>query len=154
VPRTAVYLSANTDTTPLALRENLRHNEAVHACVLIVSVQTVNVPHVQESKRLALDALGYRDDGISRIGMRYGFQDNIDVPGALAVSVEQMEGAVDLDDASYFISDTTVVPTRGRGMRLWRKRLFVVMARNAANPVPYFQLPDDRTVVVGAHIEL
>jgi KUP system potassium uptake protein len=154
VPRTGVYLSANRETTPLALRENLRHNDVVHESVLIVSVQTVNVPHVQESKRLVVDELGYRDDGISRIHMRYGFQDDIHVPDALATSVEQMEGDVDIDDASYFISDTTVVPTRERGMRRWRKRLFVAMSRNAANPVPYFQLPDDRTVVVGAHIEL
>jgi KUP system potassium uptake protein len=70
------------------------------------------------------------------------------------VSVDQMEGAVDIDDASYVISDVTVVPTRSGGMRRWRKRLFVAMSRNAANPVPYFKLPDDRTVVVGAHIEL
>jgi KUP system potassium uptake protein len=154
VPRTAVYLSANTETTPLALRENLRHNDVVHGCVLIVSVQTVNVPHVRDSKRLAVDELGYQDDGISRISVRYGFQDLIHVPDALALSVEEMEGDVDLDDASYIISDTTVVPTHARGMRRWRKRLFVAMSRNAANPVPYFMLPDDRTVVVGAHIEL
>jgi len=153
-PRTAVYLSADRETTPLALRENLRHNEVVHESVLIVSVQTVNVPHVRESKRLVVDELGYRDDGICRIHMRYGFQDDIHVPGALATSVEQMEGDVDIDDASYFISDTTVVPTPDPGMRRWRKRLFVAMSRNAANPVPYFKLPDDRTVVVGAHIEL
>jgi KUP system potassium uptake protein len=154
VPRTAVYLHANTETTPLALRENMRHNEAVHETVVIVSVQTINVPHVQESKRLVVDELGYQDDGICRISMRYGFQDDIDVPDALAVSVDQMEGDVDIDDASYVISDVTVVPTRSGGMRRWRKRLFVAMSRNAANPVPYFKLPDDRTVVVGAHIEL
>ncbi len=154
VPRTAVYLSANTDTTPLALRVNLRHNDVVHESVLIVSVQTINVPHVQESKRLVVDELWFEDDGISRVNMRYGFQDDIDVPHALAQSVEQMEGDVDVDEASYFISDTTVVPSGSGGMRRWRKRLFVTMARNAANPVPYFKLPDDRTVVVGAHIEL
>jgi len=154
VPRTAVYLSADTETTPLALRENLRHNDAVHETVVIVSVQTINVPHVQESKRLVVDELGYQGDGISRISMRYGFQDDIHVPGALAVSVEQMEGDVDVEGASYFISDTTVVPTRSGGMRRWRKRLFVAMSRNAANPVPYFKLPDERTVVIGAHIEL
>jgi len=39
-------------------------------------------------------------------------------------------------------------------MARWRKKLFVVIARNAASPVPYFSLPDDRTVVVGQHIEL
>jgi KUP system potassium uptake protein len=154
VPRTAVYLNANRDTTPLALRENFRHNDAVHETVLIVSVQTINVPHVQESKRVLVDELGYRDDGICRITARFGFQDDVDVPRVLAISQRQMEGDVDLDTASYFVSRTTVVPTAAAGMSRWRKRLFVSVLRNAANPVAYFRLPDERTVVMGAHVEL
>ena len=39
-------------------------------------------------------------------------------------------------------------------MATWRKKLFVAIARNAANPVAYFGLPDDRTVVMASHIEL
>jgi KUP system potassium uptake protein len=153
-PRTAVYLNANPDTTPLALRENLRHNGTVHETVLIVSVHTIPVPHVQESKRVVVDELGYRDDGICRITARFGFQDVIDVPRVLALSAQQMEGDVELDTASYFISRTTVIPTDAPGMSRWRKRLFVSVLRNAANPVVYFKLPDDRTVVMGAHVEL
>ena len=38
--------------------------------------------------------------------------------------------------------------------RRWRKRLFIGLAHNAANPAAYFMLPDDRTVVMGSHIEL
>jgi len=41
-----------------------------------------------------------------------------------------------------------------RVMARWRKKLFVVIARNAASPVPYFHLPDDRTIVMAAHVEL
>ncbi len=39
-------------------------------------------------------------------------------------------------------------------MAMWRKKLFVAIARNASNPVQYFNLPDERTVVMGAHVEL
>ena len=46
------------------------------------------------------------------------------------------------------------MPTNAPGMARWRKRLFVVIARNAANPVALFGLPDDRTVVMASHIEL
>ena len=46
------------------------------------------------------------------------------------------------------------MPTDAPGMARWRKRLFVVIARNAANPVALFGLPDDQTVVLSAHIEL
>jgi KUP system potassium uptake protein len=39
-------------------------------------------------------------------------------------------------------------------MQRWRKHLFVVLARNAASPVDYFKLPRERTVSIGAQIEL
>ena len=40
------------------------------------------------------------------------------------------------------------------GMATWRKRLFIGLAHNAANPALNFNLPEDRTVVMGAHLEL
>ena len=39
-------------------------------------------------------------------------------------------------------------------MNTWRKRLFLTLARNAANPVVYFRLPDDRTVTMGERVSL
>jgi len=39
-------------------------------------------------------------------------------------------------------------------MHRWRKRLFIAIARNASNPATYLKLPDDCTVVMGAHIEI
>ena len=153
-PRTAVYLNANAETTPLALRANLEHNHTVHATVVIVSLQALNVPHVRASERVAVDELGYEDDGICHITVRFGFQDDIDVPAMLRASAKHLEGEIDFDDVSYFVSKMTIVPTSAPGMRRWRKRLFIVVARNAANPVVYFKLPDEDTVVMGAHIEL
>jgi KUP system potassium uptake protein len=153
-PRTGVFLNANIETTPLALRANVEHNHTVHETVLIVSVQTLRVPHVPEDERVTLDDLGYRDDGISHIAARFGFQDTIDVPLTLRRAAERIEGDIDLDGASYFISRMTIVPTAAPGMAMWRKRLFIVIARNAADPVPYFRLPHDRTVVMGSNIEL
>ena len=39
-------------------------------------------------------------------------------------------------------------------MSTWRKKLFLTMARNAANPAEYFRLPDDQTVTMGERIKL
>jgi KUP system potassium uptake protein len=39
-------------------------------------------------------------------------------------------------------------------MATWRKRLFIGLARNAANPANNFCLPIDRVIVMGAHLEL
>ena len=153
-PRTGVFLNANVQTTPLALRANLEHNRAVHEHVVIVSVQTERVPHVPDAECISVDDLGYRDDGITQLTARFGFQDSIDIPNTLRLAAEEVEGDVDLEDVSYFVSRIRIVVTDTPGMARWRKRLFTAIARNAADPVPYFHVPDECTVVMGSHIEL
>ncbi len=39
-------------------------------------------------------------------------------------------------------------------MALWRKKIFMVMARNAASPIEHFGLPIERTVLMGQHVDL
>jgi KUP system potassium uptake protein len=153
-PRTGVFLNANPETTPLALRANVEHNRAVHETVVIVTVNTLKVPHVASRDRVTIDDLGYRDDGITHLTLRYGFQDRVNVPRALRAAAKHIEGDVDLHAVSYFVSRINIDATRAPGMPLWRKRLFVAIARNAASPVDYFGLPDERTVIVSSHIEL
>jgi KUP system potassium uptake protein len=153
-PATGIFLNANIETTPLALRANVEHNHIVQACVVIMSIETLRVPHVALDERVTVDDLGYRDDGITHITARVGFMDKIDVPATVRMAAEQVEGDLDLERASYFLSRITIVPTDAPGMARWRKRLFVAIARNAANPVALFGLPDDQTVVLSSHIEL
>jgi KUP system potassium uptake protein len=153
-PRTGVFLNANAETTPLALRANVEHNHTVHQSVVIVSLETLSVPHVSPAERVTIDDLGYGDDGITHVAMRFGFQDDIDVPATLRLARDRLEGRVDLHRASYFLSRMNIVLTDRPGMARWRKKLFVAIARNASSPVLYFGLPDDRTVVMGSNIEL
>jgi KUP system potassium uptake protein len=153
-PSSAVFLNANIETTPLALRANVEHNHTIHACVVIMSIETERIPHVPVDQRVSIDDLGYRDDGITHVTARYGFMDKIDVPATLRRVADDIEGPFELDRASYFLSRISIVRTDAPGMAPWRKRLFIVIARNAANPVTLFGLPDDRTVVLSAHIEV
>jgi KUP system potassium uptake protein len=153
-PSTGIFLNANIETTPLALRANVEHNHTVHACVVIMSIETERVPHIPVDERVSIDDLGYRDDGITHVTARYGFMDKIDVPATLRRITDDLEGEVDLERASYFLSRISIVRTDDPGMAQWRKRLFVAIARNAANPVTLFGLPDDQTVVLSAHIDI
>ena len=153
-PRTGIFLDANPDTTPLALRANVEHNCVLHESVVIVAVRTLNVPHVEEDERVTIDDLGYQDDGITHVTARFGFQDDLDVPRTLRRAAKRLEGDVDFGAVSYFLSRITIIATSEPGMALWRKKLFIAIARNAASPVPYFHLPDDRTIVMSAHVEL
>ncbi len=155
VPGTAVYLNARRETTPLALRAGVEHTGALHQSVVIVSIETTKAPYVPESERLVVDSLDYEDAGISHLTARFGFQDSPDVPRLLALAEETgLEHDVDVDGAVYFLSQVSITPTTAPGMRGWRKRLFVVMFRNAASPVDYFKLPRDRTIALGSTIEL
>jgi KUP system potassium uptake protein len=153
-PRTGIFLDANPETTPLALRANVEHNCVLHESVVIVTVLTLNVPHVAEDDRVTIDDLGYRDDGITHVTARFGFQDDLDVPRTLRRAAKRLEGDVDFTTVSYFLSRISIVASDDPGMARWRKKLFIAIARNAANPVPYFHLPEDRTIVMAAHVEL
>ncbi len=155
VAGTSIFLNASPSTTPLALRANVEHNHTLHQSVIIVSIEVTTVPYVPESERVTVDDLGYRDDGIFHVGVRYGFRDDTDIPAALALAArEGLECEVDLEGASYFISRVTLRRSPSSDMSGWRKALFLTLARNAADPVEYFRLPYDRTVVMGGHITI
>ncbi len=156
VPGTAVFLNSNPKTTPLALRANVEHNHVLHEHIVIVSIQTERIPHIAELDRLVPDGLGEDGDGITRLTARFGFQDDTDVPAALhkANRLGLLEGRCDIDTASYFISQITIVRSDMPGMSRWRKKLFLTMAHNAADPVEYFRLPEHRTLSIGERIEL
>jgi KUP system potassium uptake protein len=155
VPGTAVFLTAGKKTTPLALRENLEHNHVLHRHVIIVSVETQRVPYVDPSERVAVDELGYEQDGILHLTLSYGFQDRQDVPQALRQAAEQdLEAELDMDNATYFISQITLVRGDGPGMSRWRKKLFLGLSRTSTSPVEFFCLPEHRIVTMGAFIEL
>jgi len=155
VPGTAVFLNANPETTPLAMRANVEHNHTLHEHAVILSLETEKVPHVPEEERLVVDDLGYADDGITHVVARFGFQDKPDVPATLRLAADRgLERSIDPEKSSYFLSRITIVPTDAPGMRRWRKKLFLAISRTSANPVEYFALPGERTVVMGANIEL
>jgi KUP system potassium uptake protein len=153
VPGTAVFLNSSGTTTPLALRYNVEHNRVLHELVVIFTAETVGVPHVADEDRLVVDDLLIRDDGIVLFTARFGFQDQPNVPAALRLAAAHGID-VDVEGASYFLSRITIAATRSPGMAMWRKRLFTAMSRNAASPVRYFGLPEDRVVALGSSIEL
>jgi KUP system potassium uptake protein len=72
------------------------------------------------------------------------------------VSAQGIEGqhGVDPDDASYFVSRITLRRSTRPGMATWRKQLFIALAHNAASQAEFLCLPEERTVVMGAQVEI
>jgi KUP system potassium uptake protein len=152
---TAVYLNRGTRTTPLAMRETVEHLKTLHEHVVIVSVETEPRPHVPPDDRLTISDLGFRDDGISHIEARFGFQDDPNIPDVLRAAIDVgLECPLEVDEASYFLSKIEIEPTAAPGMARWRKRIFLATTHLASDPVDYFGLPRNRTVLMGSLIEL
>ena len=111
----------------------------------------------RSGKRFSYDDLGYADDGIEHLTIRFGFSEASDVPEALrsACVAEVLDLQPDaIDQASFFISRGALRRTRTSGMAGWRKSLFVGIAHNAADPTARFQLPPERTVTMGSDVDI
>jgi KUP system potassium uptake protein len=127
----------------------------VHESVVIVSVETRRVPHVRRSERVVVDELGYEDDGLLHLTVHYGFQDEQDVPAALRQADSRgLEVPIDVENATYFVSQITLVRGEAPGLNPWRKRLFLGLSRTSTSPVEFFCLPGHRIVTMGSYIEL
>ncbi|MFD0060459.1 potassium transporter Kup [Streptomyces sp. NPDC056690] len=155
VPGTAVFLNRGKETTPLAMRANVVHNHVRHEQVVILALRTEPVPRVPADQRVVVDDLGYADDGIVHVTARFGYMETPDVPGLLAtLDAAQTEGPLQLDQASYFLSKIELRRGKAPTMAPWRKRLFIATSYITSDAAEHFSLPRDRTVIMGAHIEV
>ena len=147
---TAVFMYRHADAVPPAMLHNLKHNQVLHERVILLAVETEEVPTVSEGERTTVDPLG---DGFYRIVIRYGFTESPDVPDALS-RIEHPDLTFEPQRTSYFLGRETLLATDKPGMAIWREHLFIIMSRNARGATYYFRLPPNRVVELGAQIEL
>src|SRR5262249_36883840 len=83
VPGVAVFLCRDKNTPPLALRADVQHTRTLPQKVVIVSVETVSIPHVETSDRCAVEMLGHGLFKIVHLTARFGYSDAINIPQAL-----------------------------------------------------------------------
>lgn len=155
IPGTAVFLNRGTASAPLAMRANVNHNHVLHQQVIIMSIDTLPVPRVPDEERISVDDLGYHDDGIFAVSAKFGYMERPNVPAALRlVDPARIDGAIDLDTVSYFLSKVDLCAGPEPTMAAWRKRLFITTAHITADAAGYFGLPLEQTVIIGARIEV
>jgi KUP system potassium uptake protein len=155
VPGTAVFLNRSKDTAPLAMRTTVDHLHTLAEQVVILSIETLTVPHVSPADRVAVDDLGYTDDGITHATARFGYLDDPDVPAALRlIAAAPIESTIDADQAAYFLSTIDLYRGGTPGLSNWRKSLFLATSHITSDAADYFRLPRDRTLIVGSRIEL
>jgi len=150
VPGTAVFMTSDPDGVPVVLLHHLKHNKVLHETVILMSVEGIEIPYVPEEDRYESDTLG---EGFHRVVAQYGFMETPDVPGLL----RQLETTTGLrtrpQETSFYLGRETLLPTGNSRLSSWRKKLFIVMARNAQPATVYFRLPANRVLELGAQIQ-
>ncbi|WP_235943269.1 potassium transporter Kup [Zoogloea dura] len=150
VPGTGVFMTTAPDGVPRALLHNLLHNKVLHARVVLVNVITDDVPYVPASERVRVEEL---DFGFFRVFVRYGFKDDPDIPSALGLC-ESQGLPFELMESSFFLGRENLIPKASSFLGLWRKRLFILMFRNAHSAADFFCIPANRVVEFGTQVEL
>jgi KUP system potassium uptake protein len=153
IPGTGAFLTSAEDGIPLPLMNFVRHLQVLHERVLLVTLQSLDVPHASETERVELVPV---TPDVTRVLLRFGFADTIHVPRALRSAVEDGRLAgVDCDHVSYFISHETVIASEKKpGMAGWREEIFALMQRNAEGTASYLCVPALQVMEVGAEMEV
>jgi len=135
---------------PNALLHNLKHNKVLHHTNLMVTVRHHELPWIPFEKRAEIQSLG---NDCWQVTLHFGFMNDPDVPEALKL-LSGRGVQMDPMDTSYFLSRDIVIPTIGKGMALWREKIFASMHRNASAAADFLQLPANRVVELGSKLEI
>jgi KUP system potassium uptake protein len=151
VPGTAIFMTRDPGHVPAALLHALKHYKVLHERVVMMQVETQDVPHVPGEQRLAIGELG---KGFYTIRVRYGFMDQPNVVRALA---QCRVGGLrfNLMETSFIIGRERVRPRpRRTAFWRWRDRLFSLMTNNMLDATEFFRIPPNRVVELGGQIEI
>ncbi|WP_034301131.1 potassium transporter Kup [Herbaspirillum sp. RV1423] len=148
---TAVFMTGNINTVPVALLHNLKHNRILHERVFFLKISIWDVPFVADKERLTLKELG---GNVYLLRAAFGFKEAPEVNKVLDLAATQFGMEFDLMDTSFFLARDTVVPSKLLGMSLWREQLFAWMYQNGAKPSDFFHIPANRVVELGTKVEI
>ena len=161
---TAVFLTSDASGAPPVLLHHLKHNQVLHEKVMLMSIQTEEIPSVDAADRARCRELG---EGFYQVIAHYGFMETPDVPEVLR-GLGRGDGngkpvTVSPTSTTFYLGRETLIVTDGRRreapapglirMARWRKKLFIVMTRNAQSATAFFSLPPNRVVELGAQIQ-
>jgi KUP system potassium uptake protein len=153
VPGTAIFMTRDLVHVPLALLHALKHYKVLHERVVMMQVETQDVPHVPDEQRLEIAELG---KGFHTIRIRYGFTDEPNILRALAQC--RVGGfRFNLMETSFIIGREKLrrrPRTRRAALWRWRDALFIVMSNNTLDATEFFRIPPNRVVELGGQIEI
>jgi KUP system potassium uptake protein len=142
-------MTSDPGGVPVVLLHHLKHNKVLHEKVIIMSVAGEEIPQVKPQERAEVRERG---DGVYQVTARYGFMESPDIPGLLS-TLGPFGLAAKPMETSFYLGRETLLPTGNSKLAYWRKKLFILMARNAQSATAFFNLPPNRVVELGAQIQ-
>ncbi|RWL23200.1 MAG: potassium transporter Kup [Mesorhizobium sp.] len=148
VSGTAVFLTSDPVSAPTALMHSLKHYKVLHEQNVILSVVTAQQPVVPDSDRVKMEPI---NDLFMRVKLTFGYMEQPNIPRALAISRKQ-GWKFDIMTTSFFLSRRSLKASPNSGMPVWQDKLFIGLARTAADATEYFQIPTGRVVEIGMQV--
>jgi KUP system potassium uptake protein len=153
-PGAGVFMNRGKETAPLSMRACVDHLHSLQEHAVILSLESLPTPRIPSGDRLEIDDLGDRGDGITFVRARHGYAEHYDIPDLVRqIAAAGVEFPVDAQDTTFYLSRVELTPGDRPGMSRWRKRLYLATALTSADLADYFQLPRDRTIMLGSVIE-
>ncbi len=150
VAGTAVFLTADASHTPAAFLHNLKHNKVLHERIIILQVDTMDVPRVAEANRVEVERLG---KGFHTVIAHYGFTEQPDIPAALracrphGIAYDEME-------TSFFLGRETLIPAQRSTLGRVRRDWFISLSHSASATKTFFRIPPNRAIELGNQIQV
>jgi KUP system potassium uptake protein len=147
---TAVYLTNEASTIPPALVQHLKFHGVLHERVIILTFVRLDMPRVRQEERVQWEELA---GGVYKVMARYGFMEQPNTVSALKLA-DRAGLPYEADTTCYVVGRTTPFVSASKGMMLWRKRLYALMARNTRVGYEYFGVPAHRLLEVGSQVHI
>jgi KUP system potassium uptake protein len=146
VPGTAIFFVPNIEVVPMALINNLKHNQILHKRIVFMHLSSTNFPKLRDDERVIVK---HYSNNFYNIIVRYGFQEEPNIPRVLAL-IRATEFKFSMLDTSFFIGKVKVISKNSNIF----SRLFILMHRTMLGATEYYKIPKDRTIEIGGVIEI
>lgn len=150
VPGTAIFLTGNPKSTPIALLHSLKHYKVLHERNVILNVVTAASPVVRKSERMLIVPI---DDRFVQITLTFGYMERPNVPRTLAI-FKAAGWKFDIMTTSFFLSRRSLKASPRSEMPYWQDKLFIALAQSASDATEYFQIPTGRVVEIGTQVNI
>jgi KUP system potassium uptake protein len=147
---TAVFMTLTRDIAPSVLLHHFRHNQSLHEKVILLSIVTKNEPDVDAMERVRVTELTH---GFFKVIAQYGYMEKPDIGEIL----ELCEGGglvLDTKNLSFYLGRETILTTGETRFAQWRKRVFILLSRNARPATDFFGIPPNQVIEIGSQIRL